>query len=377
MKSTLDEGVKALAKAMREDQSFDFSYTDAVRLWDMLASYRTQMHTMTNPADVQDMQDLSMRIFALALPVASDADVLRYICEYAPYLLGRPDVDMTDLVRRKLLSMPFIEDRDVYRERLREALADSSVVITARMDQAQGGTLKEWLHAYTTSNSTNDSLQRAQFVARIQENNHLAPEEKIRVEHLVNLFDYLRLSSSSDGFEEEGLVEMDDKLYQVQGGRFTEVKKDSDPIFQSVYNGFSVVNAVQSNVLSPLEETAYTYAAHPIESMEADMKILESVVFDEKHGYSKERVLQALIRVCLERQLPDVFIDLGCDSLKDLFETVLVAGVGFSTMSAVAVAGRFVGRLPDADRSIHAQEVYFDMASGHFVWGEPVIIPVS
>lgn len=371
------ETIHGMAQAARQGLR-DLEFADAVLLWDSIEPLRKSMTTLDLSVRA-DAEELVGRLCVAALPTVADKELLEQFAASIKIFLDEADLDLVDLLRRKLLNMPFIEDRDEYRQKLRDVLMDNMVEITRiPAPGAARGTVGEWVHAYVSVNQENDSLRQAQFLTPIKsQGGQYSSDEQGRLERLVQVFDYLRLSSAAEGFEDQSIVDMDGKWVTFENGRPVMMEPYQDKQGKLIREEYSRMKALDALKPSSLEESAIAYqGAHPTELV-ADMQMVEKLAIGEKGDVVPEQAIAVLQRACIESTLKEVVWETGAISFQDLFESVLVQTMGMHPDVVAAIAGRTVAKLSPEERKIHAHEVYYDMSEGKFVWGDPVIIPIE
>ncbi len=367
-----------LAEEVREGIG-DLNFSDAVLLWDNLSDLRVdKMGFASNPLTAVDREDIIRLVFARVIPVIEDNELLDLFGIYIRTLLDEKNIDVVDLVRRKLLSMLFIEDRDEYRRKLLSVLNQSNEEIADDGGSLGGrASVGQWLQDYVAKNPKNESLAQAQFFSSLDTVVNPSSQERVRLERLIKLYDYLRLSSSGPGFEEEGVLEMDGKWLTFENGQPILSEPYDAKRYLSLRDEARMRRAFEVFEPGPVELKASDYRSSYPSTLEQDLNLVVNLASQAPGNVAAEQGLAALQRVLGEMRVSEILDETGNESLVSLLKDVLISGLSLKDEVAAGIAGRIVAKLSSEERKIHAREVYYDMSEGKFVWGDPVIIPIE
>lgn len=371
--------IRDLLTALRA-RPLDIEYRDAVRLWGIFSA--TPKEELVDAALQSDLREAIKYLGLTILPILSDKQLEEYLSDNIIFALDTVDYNLIDTLRRNFLNHEIIEDRDDLRRKLQNMLLDNTqIVTTQKASERTDGSVGQWLHTYMVTNPENESLKRAQFFSKTTEGSNQYPQdEQKRLKRLIELFDYLRLSSAGEGFEEETIYDLEDgKFLTLEKGQEVVTDPKTDPFIQrgiAVAGDGDRMRALEALKPGPLEDRAAEYEKKNPLTAAAAVELLNTILAGKDKTTSQEQALAAL-HVGLSSSVDTVLLETGADSLQTLFNAVLVRKLGLHPDAAVAIAGRTVAKLSPADRKAHGREVYYDMVEGKFVWGDPVIVPIT
>lgn len=183
----------------------------------------------------QDYQRIILQASAVALPFLSD-DKIKEILEYhLVELLDIDDLDLLDKLKAKMVRILMHEDRDVFKRELRAALTRNKQEITVKnilidIDKSQQKpTVANWLLDYGDKFGAApvDQIKISEYLFKDKNVNKLDEPEKNRIKKLLDIYEYLKLSSTTaEGLEEAVSFIIDGQKRILTGGRLETVKED-------------------------------------------------------------------------------------------------------------------------------------------------------
>ncbi|MBI4426324.1 MAG: hypothetical protein HY567_02000 [Candidatus Kerfeldbacteria bacterium] len=140
------------------------------------------------------------------------------------------EIDLIGKITAKLVQIPWVEDRDEYRKKLRFELRQNNEWLTLQNIRTTAGvvppTVKEWISLAEKSAFENEPLTSAIFTNKVFQG--LSRNEQIVVQRILAIDDFLSLSSASpEGFElATTVVDENGQRLVFEGG---EVRPAADP----------------------------------------------------------------------------------------------------------------------------------------------------
>ncbi|MBI4653360.1 hypothetical protein HY750_03860 [Candidatus Kuenenbacteria bacterium] len=164
----------------------------------------------TYPYLFERYQDLILKTKWVALSRFSEKEIIDLFENHFTKIFELEYLNLWDKIEMKLISIPFCEDRDEFKKKIREALLRNKENFTSKImiyeDKKFKPTVGNWLLLYNKILGTESlsHLKRAQFFVSNPNIKTLSPEEKENLRTLINLYERLKLSSLTlEGFEEE------------------------------------------------------------------------------------------------------------------------------------------------------------------------------
>lgn len=356
-------------------------FRDAVNTWDELREVRGALNAIPDVSIRQDMANAFQYLFLVVFPVLSDTEALQGLSENIALALSESNYNLIEKVRHKLLGIEIIEDRDDYRRKMRDLLLRSGSEITEMTPGNRAGDVQAWLQDYITANPQRDNLKRAEYITHLRQSKLVGEEDLLKVERLIKLFEYLELSSAAEGFEEDGLLDLDGKIVSLEEGRVIITDPAEDQFLskdvKKFTDGMKKARALSASNPGPLEKQAREYLKNNSMDAAAALDILGKLMLREGGIVTPEQAVAAVMAAFSSMSVEDVLGETGAGSLMDLFTTVLGKVMKLNPDMVAAIAARVIGSLKSQDRNNYRHEVYYDMSAGKFVWGDPVIIPID
>ncbi|KKU13013.1 MAG: hypothetical protein UX17_C0030G0013 [Parcubacteria group bacterium GW2011_GWC2_45_7] len=366
---------------------------------------RAIQELLKNPelnAEVRPLYEDAERdaLFA-AIPVLPDREVLQGLEKHLAYYLGQENYDLLSVIKSKLSGIDIVEERDAFRAMLRDSLMNADGKISEKielLDGSQEGSPRNWLSYYlqTVGGVIPDTFKRTEFIAS-RPVEHAKPVEQARLKRLIELFDYLRLSSATGaGFEEELVADFDERIMILQDGKVTQIDPKTDEIMSktmpAMLTALKQAWARQAAQPTDLEKEAREQAKslNPAQSQQTIAEI-----FTAKSSKDQKNGLAALygaigggLDIFLKQILPTLQAHLKDAPEAERSASLLQSGLitpavakiflriylekllGFSMDHAAALVGRMLGTLSPAERDKYFKVAYYDFEKGWFVWGE-------
>lgn len=208
------------------------------------------------------------------LPFLTDQELDQALTSSILRAVSMADYDFKEMLRRRLAYFPDIEGRDKLRAAWRQRLVGSTEPLTkTRLLREDGsvfsGTVGAWVHDYLSSVGAGavNTEARARYFSTGKLFLGLASEERVQVQKLIEVFDYLRLSSlTPEGFEEELIFDVGGELVTLTGGRL----ETTDPKFEATYEQFRRAHDVIEQKSAP--RAAYEWKEEELAGFEQAAK---------------------------------------------------------------------------------------------------------
>src|SRR3989338_9393324 len=140
------------------------------------------------------------------------------------------DIDILTLIRGKLVNIYDIDERDIFKEKIRKALLrNNEVIITtpiAKEDRTVKPSIAEWLINYTGFVGVGkvDSVKMNEYFVSNKNFQRLSEQEKNIIRKLIILYEQLKRSSlDPEGLEERVTLYEDGRLAVFRDGRFEDI----------------------------------------------------------------------------------------------------------------------------------------------------------
>ncbi len=184
-----------------------------------------------NPALYESYEQILIKARFIALPLLTEPIVLSLIEENLPVALELPDYNLGEKLKAFLLKYPVLDDRDAVKNKLKQALINSDLIITPesviRYGQKVEGSIKNWLTDYVINLGTDpvESVKLSQYLINSPSVKELGPESRAKLEKLFKFFEGLKLTSLSPlGAEEKSLLFFDNEWHVLDEGRFVKTR---------------------------------------------------------------------------------------------------------------------------------------------------------
>jgi len=157
-------------------------------------------------------------------------EILSLIRNYFIELFSIPFFDLFLKFKAKMVWIPF-DDRDSFRAKIREALAQNEQILTKEsviIDTIEKkGSIKNWIKDYNNKLGTDliDNIKFSQYITKSQNTAELSEESRERLKLTLSFYEYLKRSSLSFEGSEESIAfidRRDGKLKIFNDGELTE-----------------------------------------------------------------------------------------------------------------------------------------------------------
>lgn len=168
--------------------------------------------------------------------------------------------NLWDKIEIKLISIPFVEDRDIFKKEIREALLKNKENFTGNIviydDKKYKPTVSNWLLFYNKlfGTASLSRLQIAQFLSSNVNIKKLSVEEREKLRGLILVYEKLKLSSLIvEGFENDIPVNDDKRKGVIRRGIFYPEDQKAIEKFRKKIKEMKDAAALEK-VLKPLEK---------------------------------------------------------------------------------------------------------------------------
>lgn len=198
-----------------------------------------------------------------SLPALNDEKAVRLFGESLPAILYREEYDILNKLDILLIKQTTLERRDEIRGKLRKAMIESEAVLTeSGIHAANGlasGTVGGWIHDYNAyvgaSTKQIDTMKRTSYFVQSATFPKLPEREKAAVRLLLDVYEYLKLSSGDlRGFEQQVPVDDEGRQGWVYRGQFEPIDKNTVGEYRALMR--SIQTAVQQGAAPARGEPA-------------------------------------------------------------------------------------------------------------------------
>ncbi|MEK7167154.1 MAG: hypothetical protein AAB732_01980 [Patescibacteria group bacterium] len=252
-------------------------------------------------------QDLILKTKWISLFRLSEKEILALFEESFVLTFKLEFFNIWDKIEMKLISIPFCEDRDVFKKQIREALLRNKENFTSQAiiydAKKYRPTIGNWLLIYNKILGTEiiPRLKMAQFFVSNPNIKTLTPEEKEKMRTLMNLYERLKLSSLTlEGFEEDIPVNESGREGVIKRGVFYPKNEKLIRNFKKTIKDFEESKKFQK-VLEPLEKIKLQ--EKPKEIKTAQQLANTNPVVEKKEISTKEKILSGYFKGQLEQKV--------------------------------------------------------------------------
>ncbi|MBN1779133.1 MAG: hypothetical protein JW816_02855 [Candidatus Buchananbacteria bacterium] len=192
----------------------------------------------TDPQIKAQYQQIINRLQALTMNLWPDQIIINLFDGGIADGLKDDEIPLIERLRYKLADLP-VFDRDLYRQKLIRHLQDNTQVLTEAKVVADSktipGSITNWLNDYIkkVGGGNVDNIQRASYLAAAAKNFNLSSRDKELVKKLIDLFEYLKLSSlTPEGFEDTLVIEDQGDTIVFDQGQFFKVGENKSAEIQ-------------------------------------------------------------------------------------------------------------------------------------------------
>ena len=161
----------------------------------------------------------------IALPLLENKEIINLARNNFSFIFSIIDYNVREKIKSKMINLIIVSDRDELKKELKKALEDNEEVLTAKKlvvnDNILSPTVGNWLKDYiiNVGNHSADKVKQSQYLTVSNNIKKIEQNEKNKIKNLIELYEYLKLSSSDPlGHEESYQTEIDGKLYNFHQG---------------------------------------------------------------------------------------------------------------------------------------------------------------
>lgn len=179
-------------------------------------------------ANLSDYHALEAQLLAVAMHHLSEQMLLDLFETKTVYVLQAPEsVDLINNLKITLMNKMFIEDRNILRGKIRDALLRCEQAIgTVRLvlgKDTVDQSVQNWLKLYVSEvgNEKVTGIKLARFFSQNKDVQRLSPTDRVILRRLIDIFEFLkRPSEDMVAYEEDMVIEDESgKLFELVDGR--------------------------------------------------------------------------------------------------------------------------------------------------------------
>lgn len=177
-------------------------------------------------------RDIIIKLRWVGLPIMTENMVERMFKYHFTKIFLIPEYDLWLKLRTVLLGINILDERDIFKKKLRDALLNNQEKITKKRliinNQEKDSTIANWFYDYNKTLGTGraSTLARTQYLTNGENIKKLSEDEKERVKLLFNIYERLKLSSQTlEGLEEDIPVDEENLKGVVREGIFEPLPK--------------------------------------------------------------------------------------------------------------------------------------------------------
>jgi len=258
----------------------------------------------------------------VALPSLGEQEVVRMFKESITQGLQEPRINMREKLVTLMLTIPSFASRDQLRKQLQQALRDNEERIGENQimvsNKNEYPTISNWLRKYISlyGNTPVNAVQLNQFFTSDADAQKLQPDEQRTLRELVDVYEYLKLSSQTpEGLEDPLIVNINGERKVLRGDRFEDIKlsPEAQKIVDEV---FAQLNKKESKNSGQTRSSAPSFALSKI--IEGSHQLLEQTngeagavrdsLYQNIGAQKRDAVLSALLLLAQLGQLDQLLV---------------------------------------------------------------------
>lgn len=209
----------------------DLKYKDAYQLAKILEEkIRSKSNQNQLIKAYSEYERLIYQLKTFALNFCTNNETVEIFEKGIAYSIGDLNINVLERLKAKLIEV-FIKDRDVFRDRLKRALIDNKQILINHYivlkETKVSGSIANILLDYIGSKGaeTINKVEKADYLANSKNLKTLSASEKVNVKELLDIYDFLRLSSFLvDGIEFDFLfIDKQNNLNSISEGEVIHI----------------------------------------------------------------------------------------------------------------------------------------------------------
>ncbi|MFA6512248.1 MAG: hypothetical protein WCV86_03950 [Patescibacteria group bacterium] len=293
-----------------------------------------------NPQLYARYQDILTLARWVSLAALNDDKVVRLFHEDLPIILRHGEYDIFNKLDLLLIKQSTLERRDEIRGKLRQAMITSEADLTTaaikKQESLVAGTVGGWINDYNAfvgaEKKQIDSMKRTTYFVQSPTLPKISENEKILVRRMLDIYEYLKLSSGDlIGFEEKIPIDDEGTEGWVYRGSFQPIDKNivneyralmrsiQEDVQRTASSGEAATGAEQGNIQKEIIAAQQKYqkllmAVHNeekqlIKEAEGKTDMLFDILFDENLKASSMKKVGALVACARMTALDELFQD--------------------------------------------------------------------
>jgi len=163
----------------------------------------------------------------IALPLISDSETLNIFKNNFLQIFDLKDYDIFFKIKYKLINILIYEDRDIFKQKLRDSLQENNQQITKKTSIK---TVGAWIKKYNKDLGIGviNNIEKSKFYSLLAKNTDLSEMEVFKLKTLFSLYEKLKHSTfTPEGFEEDVIVVVKGKTYYYHDGEVDVIEKET------------------------------------------------------------------------------------------------------------------------------------------------------
>jgi len=271
------EKIKVLALDIINEDSFREAYDLSKDLEQSIDKIKGFKDDYTNL--YHEYKEVIVKMRWLGLGIMAEDRVVNMFQYHFADIFKIPDYEVWPKLKHVLINMPFFQDRDKFKANIRQALMNNAQKLTSKKiltDKKEASpTIGNWLLDYNKILGTGkvNALSRIEYLTNSLNIKNLDDKEKNKVKVLFDLYERLKLSSSTfEGLENEITIDDDGMMGTIKDGNFEPFRETEKQklIWQMVANSGKAQNAENNELQADatIEELKQMAASYPAGSFE-------------------------------------------------------------------------------------------------------------
>ncbi|NCF75084.1 MAG: hypothetical protein GWO87_01175 [Xanthomonadaceae bacterium] len=246
----------------------------------------------------------------IALPLLKKAEIIDLLKENFLMIFFIENYDIIEKLESRMINFIVFSERDELKKDLRKVLLDNQEILTEKKlligDDILPATVGNWLKDYISNigNEPADKVKQAQYLTSSDNIKKIEKQEKEKVKTLIELYEYLKLSSETPlGHEESYPMEIDGKFYDFSKGELQTCPKNILSAIDSVLGKetggesndiFEITDQEREQYKQEKANKLENKFSNEIEKKAIGEEVLDKV--DRSHIVARKRELNALLR---------------------------------------------------------------------------------
>ena len=247
--------------------------------------------------------------FILFLSQASN-EVEELLGKYLSVGISMTYIDMLEILKIRISFLP-IDDRDDFKKQLRGSIQGSHDLISTKPIEVDKKrirpTIAGWLNYYNAKLGTGlkNNLEVNNFFINDSNIKKLEKLEKLWIRELVNIYEYLKRSSTKlEGNEDDEFIkDTDGKTYLFKDGAFTDIAAEEKRQFEISDKKLNIPKTVEEKKIDELKRESKQYTDSGLEQRVIEEEVDKNQQIEDLRIEANKYKEGSLERLAMEEEI--------------------------------------------------------------------------